>query len=106
MPTASITSIGSIQAHGSVHVPYEVDLETLNECVGPDRHLRTLCRCGAVTEFDPEAWLARRLGDLSMINFTHRLRCPCGDRYGRFEVWPGPPGQSGLKMRSAAALYD
>ena len=58
-----------------------------------------------MVEFDATAWLDRRLGDVSMINFTDRLRCLCGRRQGRFEVWPGPPGLSGLKTRSAASLY-
>ncbi len=94
------------RACAQVLVAFEADIETLAECVGPDRHLRTICRCGEMVEFDATAWLDRRLGELAMVNFTDRLRCPCGGRQGRFEVWPGPAGCSGLKTRFAASLYD
>jgi hypothetical protein len=90
----------------AVLFPFEADIETLAECVGSDRHLRTVCRCGAVAEFDPGAWLQRGLGYLSVANFADRLRCPCGSRQGVFEVWPGAAGHSGLAMRSAASLYE
>jgi len=105
MPPSDAHQRATTHARTPVLIPFEADLETLAECVGPDRHLRTICGCGEMAEFDAAAWLERRLGDLSMVNFTDRLRCPCGRRQGRFEVWPGPPGRSGLKARSAASLY-
>jgi hypothetical protein len=89
-----------------IYLPYEVDYEQLAETVGYDRHLRTICACGAVAEFDPEAWLARGLGARMVAEFSGSLRCPCGRRHARFEVWPGPPGSSGFVIRSAASLYD
>jgi hypothetical protein len=106
MPTPNANPRATQRACASVHVPFEADIETLAQCVGPDRHLRTLCDCGETAEFDATAWLERRLGDFSIINFTDRLRGPCGRRRGRFEVWPGPAGCSGLKTRFAASLYD
>ena len=105
MSTPNAKPRATAHACPTVLIPFEADLETLAECVGPDRHLRTICGCGEMVEFDATAWLDRRLGDVSMINFTDRLRCPCGRRQGHFEVWPGPPGRSGLKTRSAASLY-
>jgi hypothetical protein len=106
MPPPTANPRATSHAWTSVHIPFDADIETLAECVGPDRHLRTICGCGEMAEFDATAWLDRRLGDFSMVNFTDRLRCPCGRRQGRFEVWPGPAGCSGLTTRSAASLYD
>jgi hypothetical protein len=106
MPSPNAPRRATPHVCADVLVPFEVDIETLAECVSPDRHLRTICGCGEMAEFDATAWLDRRLGEFSMVNFTDRLRCPCGRRQGRFEVWPGPAGRSGLKTRSAASLYD
>lgn len=106
MPSPAAISRATPHACTSVLIPFEADIETLAECVAPDRHLRTICGCGEMAEFDATAWLERRLGDFSIVNFTDRLRCPCGRRQGRFEVWPGPAGCSGLKTRFAASLYD
>jgi hypothetical protein len=89
-----------------IYLPYAVDYEQLAETTGPDRHLRTICACGDVAEFDPEAWLARGLGARMVVEFSGSLRCPCGRRHARFEVWPGPLGSSGLPVRSASSLYD
>lgn len=89
-----------------VYIMFDVEDETLAECCGPDRHLRTRCACGAVAGFDPEAWIARKLGWRLVASFSGSLRCPCGRRHARFEVWPGTLAQSGLKIRSAAELYD
>lgn len=90
----------------TIFVPFDVEDETLAECVGPDRHLQTLCACGDQSAFDPEVWIARGLGRLPMTSFSGRLRCPCGRRHAQFQVWPGTLAEGGLKVRSAAALYD
>lgn len=79
---------------------------TLAQAVAPDQHIETLCLCGERTEFDPRAWLDRGLGFQALQDFSGRLRCRCGGRQAWFEVWPGQPGTSGLKVRSAAELYD
>lgn len=105
MSTLSAGQRATTHVCREVLIPFEADIETLAECVGPDRHLRTVCHCGEKAEFDPEAWIHRGLGYLSIANFSDRLRCPCGSRQGVFEVWPGPAGRSGLPMRSAASLY-
>ena len=41
-----------------VWLPYEVDgSETLAEATAEDRHIRTICKCGQISEFDgDEAW--------------------------------------------------
>lgn len=94
------------------HVPPPPDLGRaagdmiLADYHGPDRHLRTVCACGVIAAFDPDAWLARRLGWRPIQSFSGSLRCPCGRRHARFEVWPGPLAQSGLKRRAASELYD
>lgn len=94
------------------HVPLRSDLHraagdrTLAECHGPDRRLRTVCACGVVAGLNPEAWLTRRLGWRPVRSFSGSLRCPCGRRHARFEVWPGPLARSGLKVRAASELYD
>ena len=107
MPASSATT--RLPAHVSItpDAPlFSVEDETLAQCQGGDRHLRTRCACGAVAGFDPEAWMARRLGERQVASFSGSLRCPCGRRHARFEVWPGTLAQSGLKVRSAAELYD
>lgn len=90
----------------SVFVPYDADSDTLAQTVGQGRHLRVICRCGEVAGFDASAWLDRGLSFKRLADFSGQLRCPCGGRLGRFEVWPGSLAQSGLVVRSAASLYD
>lgn len=79
---------------------------TLAEATAPGQHIETLCPCGERAEFDARAWMDRGLGFQSLQDFSGRLRCRCGGRQAWFEVWPGEPGTSGLKVRSAAELYD
>jgi hypothetical protein len=90
-----------------VWLPYEADEnKTLAEATAEDRHIRTLCACGRVAELDATAWLERGLWFKPLVEFSGNLRCPCGSRRARFEIWPGPHGQSGLPLRFAASLYD
>lgn len=96
-------------AHAPSHplfVPEDADAFTLAQAVAPGQHIETLCPCGQRAEFDAKAWLDRGLGFRPLQDFSGWLRCRCGGRQGRFEVWPGEPGSSGLKIRSAAELYD
>lgn len=93
-------------ARQPIYIPFDASGEPLADCVGEDRHLRAYCACGEVTSFDAEAWLLRGLAFLRMSEFSGRLRCPCGNRHARFEVWPGSLEESGLRMRSASALYE
>jgi hypothetical protein len=106
MPTPSASQRPTTHAFGPIFIPFDANDEPLAECVGEDRHLRAFCACGEVSSFDAEAWLLRGLAFLSMSEFSGRLRCPCGRRHARFEVWPGSLKESGLKMRSASALYE
>jgi len=86
-------------------LPYDVDdHETLAEATAKDRHIRAICICGQVAEFDASAWVERGLWFKPLTEFSGSRRCPCGSR--RAEVWPGPLGQSALPMWSAASLYD
>lgn len=87
-------------------VPEGPETFTLAKAAAPGRHIETLCRCGERAEFDARAWLDRGLGFQMLQDFSGRLRCRCGARQARFEVWPGELGTSGLKVRSAAELYD
>jgi len=87
-------------------VPEGAEAFTLAEATAPGQHIETLCRCGERAEFDASAWLQRGLGFQPLQDFSGRLRCRCGGRQAYFEVWPGEPGTSGLKVRSAAELYD
>jgi hypothetical protein len=87
-------------------VPESAETFTLAEAVAPGQHIETLCRCGERAEFDARAWMDRGLGFQMLQDFSGRLRCRCGGRQAWFEVWPGEPGTSGLKVRSAAELYD
>lgn len=86
--------------------PEGAEAFTLAEAMAPGRHIETLCRCGERAEFDARSWLDRGLGFLPLQEFSGRLRCRCGGRQAYFEVWPGELGTSGLKVRSAAELYD
>lgn len=79
---------------------------TLAQAMAPGQHIETLCPCGERAEFDARAWMDRGLGFQALQDFSGRLRCRCGGRQAWFEVWPGEPGTSGLKVRSAAELYD
>lgn len=87
-------------------VPEGAEAFTLAEAMAPGRHIETLCLCGERAEFDARAWMQRGLGLHPLQDFSGRLRCRCGGRQAWFEVWPGDPGTSGLKIRSAAELYD
>jgi hypothetical protein len=87
-------------------VPEGAEGFTLAQAVAPGQHIETLCLCGERAEFDARAWLDRGLGFQALQDFSGRLRCRCGGRQAWFEVWPGEPGTSGLKVRSAAELYD
>jgi hypothetical protein len=59
--------------------------------VGPDRHLRASCRsCGRQVVFDPTPWIGERLGGHRLTWFESRLRCLCGGRSARLEIWTGP----------------
>jgi len=89
-----------------VYLPHDVDEETLAEATGPNRHLRTYCACGDVAALDADAWLERGLGFKAVVEFSGSLRCPCGRRQARFEVWPGSLSEACIKVRSAASLYD
>src|SRR5471030_2466887 len=58
--------------------------------VGPDRHLRAYCRCGAWAVIDPSRWIADKLGGAPLTSFYARLRCTqCGARSVPIEVWNG-----------------
>jgi len=89
-----------------IYLPQEADTETLAEATGDDRHLRTYCACGEVAALDVDAWLARGLGFKAVVEFSGSLRCPCGRRHARFEIWPGALSEACIKIRSAASLYD
>lgn len=89
-----------------IYVPCDVDGLTLAETASEGRHLRTLCGCGDVAGLDVSAWLARGLGFKPVTDFSGSLRCPCGRRSARFEVWPGDLLTAGIKVRFAASLYD
>jgi hypothetical protein len=87
-------------------VPESAQAFTLAEAMAPGQHIEILCLCGERAEFDAQPWLDRGLGFQWLQEFSGRLRCRCGGRQAYFEVWPGEPGTSGLKVRSAAELYD
>ena len=89
-----------------IYLPCDVDTETLSEATGGDRHLRTICRCGDVSALDVSAWLARGLGFKVVTDFSGSLRCSCGQRQARFEIWPGSLAEAFVKVRYAASLYD
>jgi len=90
----------------AIYVPCDVDNLTLAEAVGDNRHLRTFCACGDIAGLDVSAWLARGLGFKAVTDFSGSLRCPCGRRTARFEMWPRALTEAGIKIRSAAALYE
>jgi hypothetical protein len=71
--------------------------------VGPVRHLRAHCRvCGRRIVFDPTHWIRQHLGGLRLTHFETRLRCICGARQARLEIWSGPaePGLPDLSIYS------
>src|SRR5580698_239711 len=59
----------------------------LAQSVGPDRHLRADCDCGAFGVVDPSPWVAARLGGHPLRSFQTRLRCLCGAENVSLEVW-------------------
>ncbi len=64
----------------------------LSHGIGPDRHLRAACGvCGRRVVFDARQWVEQGLAGLPLIRFEARLRCVCGARRARLEVWSGPP---------------
>jgi hypothetical protein len=67
--------------------------------VGPDRHLRATCAaCHRQVVVNAAAWLAEGLGGLRLTHFEARLRCLCGARSARLEVWPGPPPEGSAEL--------
>jgi hypothetical protein len=65
---------------------------SLSHGVGPDRHLRAACTaCERRVVFDPAPWVDQGLAGLPLTAFEARLRCVCGARRARLEIWPGPP---------------
>lgn len=64
----------------------------LEDALGEDRHLVACCpapRCEARTPCDPASWIGEGLGRLPLRVFSERLRCSCGSRQARLEIWPG-----------------
>lgn len=63
----------------------------LGHAVGPDRHLRARCpSCGAQAILPAKSWVERREGGVSLDALGARMRCLCGGRWARMEVWHGP----------------
>ncbi len=77
----------------------------LSHGVGKDRHLRAACAvCGRRVVFDPLPWIEQGLAGLPLRSFEGRLRCVCGARRARLEVWSGPSPQDALPDRSIYAF--
>jgi len=55
--------------------------------VGPDRHLRAVCACGASVVLDPTPWIEAHDGGKPLTSFWERLRCKCGARSVPLEIW-------------------
>ena len=107
MPTSRAISRAPTRAPSRpLFVPESAQGFTLEQAMEPGQHIETLCPCGERAEFDARSWMDRGLGFHPLQEFSGRLRCRCGSRQAYFEVWPGEPGTSGLKVRSATELYD
>lgn len=59
----------------------------LAHSIGENRHLRAVCACGASSVVDTSMWIAEGLGGQPIPSFYDRMRCACGARSVKLEIW-------------------
>jgi hypothetical protein len=81
-------------AFSPMHSGPEAARLPLAHAVGQDRHLRARCPCcRQMAVLDASPWIEMRLGAQRLESFEDRLRCVCGSRRARLEIWSGAASQ-------------
>lgn len=84
--------IGGIVVHGRIVAGAEASAMTLDTALGAG-HLVSKCAasCGHIESVDTSEWHASRSRTDTLQVLARHLRCICGCREVRLEVWPMVP---------------